>query len=77
MASYWAAGGSVIGRRGALADNEAARLLGFYRAEAASGADAVARRFCAALAGELARSIGEAARWRQCAGEACRSSRGG
>ena len=75
LATYWAAGGSVVGRRGAVTDGEAARLLGFYRAEAATCADLAGRRFCEALADELARSIGEAARWRQCAGEAPRRSR--
>jgi hypothetical protein len=77
VAIYWAAGGSVIGRRGALEGDEAARLLGFYEAEAAACADAAGRRFCAALAGELASAMREAAQWRRCAGEDARTSRAG
>jgi hypothetical protein len=67
--AYWASGGSVAGRRGAIALTRAAELLDFFNREAearlAEG-DAAAAQLCADLALELGCAVARAASWRRC-----------
>ena len=69
--AYWASGGSVAGRRGAVSLVRATELLAFFNDEAAirlAGGDTAAARFCAEIAIELGCAIAKAASWRRCGG---------
>jgi hypothetical protein len=66
MATYWAAGGDIVSRRGALSIDRARELFAFHGRTAlarhAEG-DLAAARFCALQALELARAIAAADDW--------------
>ena len=67
--AYWASGGTVAGRAGAIRLERATELLGFLNTQAEaclSEGDAAAARFCAELAVELGCAIAAAAAWLRC-----------
>jgi len=67
-AAYWASGGEVVGRRGALTMARALELLEFFHAEAGAARDEddrAAYAFCLRMAVDLARAIIGAKTWRR------------
>ena len=67
-AAYWASGGEVVGRRGALTMARALELLEFFHGEAKAAQgehDGAAYGFCLRMAVELARAIIGAKTWRR------------
>jgi len=66
--AYWACGGGVESRFGALPLPSAAELLKFFNAaarEQARRSDSAAASFCQARAGDLAAAIDSALAWRR------------
>ena len=67
--AYWASGGTVVGRRGAIALTPAAELLGFFNLQAEGcldSGDAAGAQLCADLALELGCAIARASTWLRC-----------
>jgi hypothetical protein len=68
--AYWASGGEVVGRRGALTMARALELLEFFHGEAKAARDEdnqAAFGFCLRMAVDLARAIIGAKTWRRAA----------